>query len=65
MYSKEILALEKENNANIILLKEGIFWRAYNVSAYLFLKYITAYKIKKKHIKLIEKVFALPTSPNS
>ena len=51
MKIKEILDLEKENHHQIILLKEGIFWRAYNISAFLFTKYVEAFKISKKYVK--------------
>ena len=53
MKIKEILALEKENQNQIILLKEGIFWRAYNMSAFLFTKNIEEYKVTKKYRKVV------------
>lgn len=40
MKIKDILQIEQENTDNISLLKEGIFWRAYEKSAYLFTLYI-------------------------
>ena len=32
MKVKEIIALEKENENQVILVREGMFWRAYNLS---------------------------------
>ena len=31
-----VLIEEKNNNGSIILRKEGLFWKAYEISAYLF-----------------------------
>lgn len=54
MKVKEILALEKGNRNQITLLKEGMFWRAYNLSAYLFSKHIQAFKITKRYFKVVD-----------
>ncbi|MEA3452096.1 MAG: hypothetical protein U9Q83_09375 [Bacteroidota bacterium] len=51
MKIQDILELEKNNTNNIILHKEGIFWRAYEKSAYLFTLYIKEYQITKKFYK--------------
>ena len=51
MKIKDILELENSNINNIILHKEGLFWRAYEKSAYLFTLYIKAHQITKKYYK--------------
>jgi len=47
----EILAIEKSNIHSIYLLKEGIFYRAYELSALLFVTHIQNYSGTKKFIK--------------
>lgn len=49
----EILEIEKDNTNKINLIHEGIFWRCYEISSYLFVKYVKEYKIIKKFIKSI------------
>ena len=49
----EILELEQEN-ANIILHKEGLFIRIYERSSYLFAKHIKAYNLTKKFYKNVK-----------
>jgi len=49
-----VLQLEKDNTG-IILHKEGLFWRAYEISAYLFVKNIKQYSVKKKYYKNVNK----------
>jgi len=51
MKISEILELEKSNTQKIYLLKEGIFWRCYELSAMLFTKYIKDFKLIKKYLK--------------
>ncbi len=51
MKIKDILHLEKSNFNTIILHKEGMFYRAYEISAYLFTLYIKRYKVIKKFYK--------------
>ena len=46
----EILELESKNR-DITLHKEGLFWRAYEHSAYLFVKQIKEYNLTKKFYK--------------
>ena len=49
----EILELE-QNNTSVILHKEGLFWRVYEHSAYLFAKYIKEYNLTKKFYKNVK-----------
>lgn len=51
MRIKDILVLESTNRDRIVLLKEGVFWRAYQVSAYLFVHYIRELKVTHKYVK--------------
>jgi hypothetical protein len=53
MTKREILDLEKKNKDKIYLHKEGTFWIAYERSAHRFVEGIRAYKVTKKHIKVI------------
>jgi len=48
-----ILELEQVNT-QILLHKEGLFLRAYEHSAYLFVKYIKAYNLTKKFYKNVK-----------
>ena len=48
---KEILEVENANAGSINLFKEGIFWRVYQKSAYLFTKHIKDLKAIKKFYK--------------
>lgn len=47
MTIKEIIQIENGNGNTIILLREGIFWRAYEKSAYAFSMQIHPYIIRK------------------
>lgn len=59
MQVKDILALEIAKRGSIILLKEGLFWRAYNTSAFLFVHHFRPIKLIKKYVKTVgqEKTF--------
>lgn len=50
----EIISLEQVNEG-IVLYKEGIFWRAYELSAYRFVISIKVYKAKCKFYKNIKR----------
>lgn len=54
MKIEEILKLEQNNCECIILHHEGLFWRAYEQSAYRFVKHIKQYQITKKYIKSVK-----------
>lgn len=47
----EILFWEKSNRSSINLHLEGLFWRAYQESAFRLQQYYTSYKVLKKYIK--------------
>ncbi|MCD8184878.1 MAG: hypothetical protein LUE99_19425 [Bacteroides sp.] len=50
MTVKEIIQMENSNQNTIILLREGIFWRAYEKSAYAFSMQIHPYKATRKWV---------------
>jgi len=53
MTTAEILAIEDLNNDQIHFIAEGIFLKAYQKSAYLFVRDCAAMKPTKKHIKAV------------
>lgn len=54
MKIEEIIELEKNNNRSIYLVREGFFYRAYEISAYRFVKYIKKFKVIKKKIRKVD-----------
>ncbi len=54
MKIKEVIILENKNTNSIILHKEGLFWRAYEKSAFLFMLHIKEYKVIKKYYKNVK-----------
>ena len=50
MTVKEIIQIENGNRNTIILLREGIFWRAYEKSAYAFFIQVHPYKPTRKWV---------------
>ncbi|MCB9291523.1 MAG: hypothetical protein H6559_00085 [Lewinellaceae bacterium] len=52
MQTKDILALEGANEGDILLLREGLFWRAYQLSAFLFFTHIRPLKITARYVKV-------------
>ena len=53
MTVQEILDLEKTNSSDIILLKEGIFYRAYNGSAMRMTTNVKTLKVNTKFVKAV------------
>ncbi|MCK9254541.1 MAG: hypothetical protein GX793_00450 [Bacteroidales bacterium] len=53
MKIKDVFEIEKANVDSINLFKEGLFWRAYEYSAWRFVKYIKEYKLLNKYVKSI------------
>ncbi len=45
--------IKTEDNENIFLHNEGLFWRSYEYSAFAFIKSIKQYNAKKKFIKIV------------
>ena len=49
-----ILQIENKNKCSVFLYKEGLFWRAYERSAFLFIKNIKEYQTTKKYYKNVK-----------
>jgi len=65
MKVKEIVQIEKENKDGIILLREGYFYRAYNVSAMRMEKNVKVFNIQSKFIKYLDQTVFLCGFPKS
>lgn len=54
MNSKKLIEIEGNNTQQIHLYREGLFWKAYERSAYAFCVQYRNYKPTKKYVKVIE-----------
>lgn len=45
---------EQDNSTSVFLHREGLFWKAYEYSAYLFVRDIRAYNPQKKEVKSLK-----------
>ena len=54
MKISDILNQESKNFDSIILHNEGLFWRAYEHSAYCFVSNVKQYQLTKKHYKNVK-----------
>lgn len=54
MTVKDIIHLESGNQATIILLREGIFWKAYEKSAFAFFHQVHPYKPIRKWVQTVK-----------
>jgi hypothetical protein len=54
MQVAKIIGLEEANTACVYLLKEGLFYRAYNHSAMRVVRYLKPYKINRKYVKKVQ-----------
>lgn len=54
-----------EDNQNVHLHNEGLFWRSYEYSAYAFVKNIKQYNAKKKFIKKVNSEIVFIGFPDS
>ena len=61
----DIYRLELKNTDCCYLIKDGIFWRAYEKSAMQFCEKINAYQVTKKHFKGINSTMFYMGFPNS
>ena len=57
--------IKTEDNASIYLHNEGLFWRAYEYSAFAFVKEIKQYNAKKKFIKIVNSEIVFIGFPDS
>lgn len=53
MTSKEVIKSESENIGTIILYREGMFWKAYEHSAWFICTFVRPLKASKKRIKML------------
>lgn len=51
----QIISKESENTRNIYFYQEGIFYKAYERSAFAFVTYYKAFKVKRKFYKCLNK----------
>lgn len=51
MTKRELFNLEQDNPGNVYLFPEGMFYKAYERSAYLLCKYVQAFKVSSRIIK--------------
>jgi hypothetical protein len=65
MKIKEIVKLEENNHDKCYLIKEGLFWRAYEKSAFWFVDKLRSYMITKKHFKGLNADVAYIGFPNT
>jgi hypothetical protein len=61
----EIIQKEKTNTNKVFLIKEGIFWRSYEVSAILFIKNIKKFSLLTKFVKKISNNIVFIGFPDS
>jgi len=54
MQVAKIIGLEKANTNCVYLLKEGLFYRAYNRSAMRVVRHLKPYKINRKYVKKVQ-----------
>lgn len=54
MTSKDFIRAEVENTDRIILYKEGLFWKAYERSAYILCQQVRPFKPTKKSLKSLD-----------
>lgn len=54
MTLQEIIAAESRNTDKIYLHLEGIFWKAYERSAFAFIHRISRYKASKRYVKYLD-----------
>lgn len=54
MTLSEKIAKEQVQNTSVFLYREGLFWKAYEYSAFLFVQHIRAYRAQKKHVKILK-----------
>lgn len=51
----QIISKESENTRNIYFYQEGIFYKAYERSAFAFVTYCKAFRVKRKYYKCLNK----------
>lgn len=52
---QEILRIESENSDKIHFYREGVFYKAYEQSAYLFVTHVKPFMVKKQFVKSVNR----------
>jgi len=65
MKVKDIVELEEKNDSSIFLLKEGIFYRAYDRSLMRFSSKIKKLKVNAKYVKVVKRTIFYGGFPES
>lgn len=53
MRQMDIMNKEEKNATDIFLYREGLFWKAYERSAFLFSRHIRPYQAQKRYVKCL------------
>ena len=61
----EIFSIEDDNVSKIYLHKEGGFWKIYEHSAYLFHRYVSAFKLSRRYIEKVNRYVIYLSIPES
>lgn len=66
MTIQQVLRREAEaiKRGNILLLREGLFWRAYEESAFILCKYVNPFKVTTRFVKCADSWVSLIGFPN-
>lgn len=49
-----LLSRERANSGTLYFYREGVFYKAYEQSAYLFVKYVKPFQVKKRFVKSVK-----------
>ena len=52
------LSVELNNSGTLYFYREGVFYKAYEQSAYLFVKYVKPFQVKKRFVKSVKQEVA-------
>lgn len=59
MKIQDIATFERGNSTTILLVREGLFWRAYGRSAQLFCAHIRTFQVKRLRLPAYREVYDL------
>lgn len=51
----EILSIEQENQSSVYFYREGVFYKAYEHSAYLFVHHVKPFHLKRRFVKSVKR----------
>ena len=51
MKVQDVAIFEQSNRTTILLVREGLFWRAYGRSAQLFCTHLRSFQVKRRTVK--------------